>query len=286
MPRRTSAQLNAALQDLWRQYQAKRCLRARDALVEHYGYLVSNTRQRILPSVPVRVLPEDLEQEGRIALLKAVEQFDPKRKVQFSSYAITAIRGAMLEFLRRDDWVPRSVRGKQKQLKEAEEALTLHKGGAEVTDADRAAHLALSLDAFYQLYFEATVLQIVGLDEPVRENEAGADTLLVLESVRNPQPGPEQVALLQGQRDLLLRCVGWLPLPERTVIILYYFEGMKLTDIAGRMGRSDSRIHQLHQSGLRRLNGLVARETGLIEDAQPASAAQPEAAVAGEARAR
>jgi len=78
---------------------------------------VSDTFTACTTNVPVKIQPEDLDQEGLIALVKSVDHFDPRRKVKFESYAISTIRGAMLEYLRREDWVPRSVRTKQKLLK-------------------------------------------------------------------------------------------------------------------------------------------------------------------------
>jgi sigma-70-like protein len=72
----------------------------RDYIIEHYGYLITKTRQRIIPSVPTKNAPGDLEQEGRIALVRAVDQFDPSRNTNFESYAISMLRGAMLEYLR------------------------------------------------------------------------------------------------------------------------------------------------------------------------------------------
>src|SRR5688500_8713675 len=186
MSRRTSAELQAALTRLWREFKGKGSQQARDAIIEHYRYLITKTRQRIIPSVPVKILPEDLDQEGLIALVKAVDHFDPRRKVKFESYAISTIRGAMLEYLRREDWVPRSVRTKQKLLKSAEDELALRKGIENVTDADMAAYLQIPIDAFYQLYYEATVLQVVGLEDVVGDSEHDdTDALVVLESVRS-----------------------------------------------------------------------------------------------------
>ena len=147
MSRRTSAELQAALTRLWREFKGRNSARARDAIIEHYRYLITKTRQRIIPTVPVKILPEDLDQEGQIALVKAVDHFDPNRKVKFESYAIPMIRGAMLEYLRREDWVPRSVRSKQKLLHRAEEDLARRKGLENVTDSDMAEYLEMPIDA-------------------------------------------------------------------------------------------------------------------------------------------
>lgn len=265
MSRRTSAELQAALAQLWREFKSLNNLRARDAIIEHYRYLITKTRQRIIPTVPVKILAEDLDQEGLIALVKAVDHFDPKRKVKFESYAISMIRGAMLEYLRREDWVPRSVRSKQKLLHKAEEDLALRKGQENVTDSDMAEYLEMPIDAFYQLYYEANVLQVVSLEDVVGDSEhEDLDPLVVLESVKSKEPDPHLMTIVESQRTLMMQCISWLPLQERTVIVLYYYEGLTLKQIAKHIGRSESRAHQLHSQAIQRLSGFIARQRGLF----------------------
>src|SRR5438309_11844126 len=144
--RKTTAEMQQILADAWRQFKVHGSKSRRAFIIEHYRYLISKTRQRIIPTVPTKIAPEDLEQEGLIALVKAVDQFEPSRGVKFESYAISMVRGAMLEYLRKEDWVPRSVRTKQKQLARAEEALVAEKGEGAVTDEDRAAYLELDIE--------------------------------------------------------------------------------------------------------------------------------------------
>src|SRR5436190_14497795 len=144
--RKSLSQTQDDLAAAWVQFKEHGSAAARNFIIEHYRYLISKTRQRIIPTVPIKIAPEDLEQEGLIALVKAVDQFDPERKVKFESYAISMVRGAMLEYLRKEDWVPRSVRTKQKMLHRAEEALTLQRG-ENITDEDRAAYLELDIDS-------------------------------------------------------------------------------------------------------------------------------------------
>jgi len=263
--RRTSAELQVTLGQWWREYKERHSQRARVSLIEYYRYLVSKTRQRIIPTVPVKIAPEDLEQEGYIALVKAVDQFDPKRKVKFESYAISMVRGSMLEYLRREDWVPRSVRTKQKTLNRAEDAVALRKGIENVRDTDMAEFLEMPIDAFYQLYYEANVLQVVSLEDVVGDSEhEDLDPLVVLESVKSKDPDPYTMAIVESQKNLMIRCIGWLPVLERTVVIQYYYEGCTLKEIAKQIGRSESRAHQLHSQAIQRLSGFIARQTGLF----------------------
>jgi len=253
----------------WIQFKEHGSAAARNFIIEHYRYLISKTRQRIIPTVPTKIAPEDLEQEGLIALVKAVDQFEPSRGVKFESYAISMVRGAMLEYLRKEDWVPRSVRTKQKMLLRAEEALTAEKGEGEVTDEDRAAYLELDIDQFYALYFEATVMQIVSLEDVVGDTEhEDLDPLVVLESVRSPDPDPHTSTIVNEQRRILHQCVQWLPKPEQSVIKMYYYQNMTLKQIAKEINRSESRAHQLHAQAIMRLSGFLTRTQGLFHDAE------------------
>jgi RNA polymerase sigma factor for flagellar operon FliA len=265
MSRRTSAELQAALAVLWREFKHRGSVHARNSIIEHYKYLITKTRQRIIPTVPVKIAPEDLDQEGQIALVKAVDHFDPKRKVKFESYAISMVRGAMLEFLRREDWVPRSVRTKQKLVRGAEEALGHRKGIENVTREDLAEYLEMPIDAFYQLYYEANVLQVVSLEDVVGDSEhEDLDPLVVLESVKSKDPDPHLMAIVDSQRTLMAKCISWLPIQERTVVVLYYYEGLTLKQIAKHIGRSESRAHQLHSQAIQRLSGFIAKQRGLF----------------------
>jgi len=262
---RTQEDLVAA----WIQFKEHGSSAARDFIIEHYRYLISKTRQRIIPTVPTKIAPEDLEQEGLIALIKAVDQFEPSRGVKFESYAISMVRGAMLEYLRKEDWVPRSVRTKQKLLARAEEALTTEKGEGEVTDEDRAAYLELDIDQFYALYFEATVMQIVSLEDVVGDTEhEDLDPLVVLESVRSSDPDPHTTTIVNEQRRILHQCVQWLPKPEQSVIRMYYYQNKTLKEIAKEINRSESRAHQLHAQAIMRLSGFLTRTQGLFHDAE------------------
>jgi RNA polymerase sigma factor for flagellar operon FliA len=265
--RKSASQIQDDLAAAWVQFKQHGCARARDFIIEHYRYLITKTRQRIIPTVPTKIAPEDLEQEGLIALVKAVDQFEPSRGVKFESYAISMVRGAMLEYLRKEDWVPRSVRTKQKMLNRAEDALTAEKGEGAVTDEDRAAYLELDIDQFYALYFEATVMQIVSLEDVVGDTEhEDLDPLVVLESVRSPDPDPHTSTIVNEQRRILHKCVQWLPKPEQSVIKMYYYQNLTLKQIAKEINRSESRAHQLHAQAIMRLSGFLTRQQELFHE--------------------
>jgi RNA polymerase sigma factor FliA len=221
---------------------------ARHTLIEAHRWLIGKTRQRIIPSCPVKIEPAELESEGCIALIRAVDQFDPSRGVLFTSYAISFIRGAMLEFLRKEDWTPRSVRTKQKTLKRAEEMC-----GWDASPEELAAFLGLDRDKFAALQAEAQDRQVCSLDDVIDDSEHDdLDPLVVGEGAADPRPGPESLALAGIEAEQVRRMIGWLPKPEERVIRLYYFEGLTLKKIAREIGRSESRAHQIHAQAIKR----------------------------------
>src|SRR5437016_4439625 len=107
------------LQDSWRKYKTYNDRQARDQLIRHFAYLVKITAGRVISNLPPSLERDDLVSAGVIGLIKAVDQFDTSRQVKFETYAIALIRGAILEMLREDDWVPRSTRERVKSLERA-----------------------------------------------------------------------------------------------------------------------------------------------------------------------
>lgn len=242
---------------LWAR-KAAGCAAARERLIERYRHLVPKTRQRIIPSVPIRIQADDLDSTGCLALIKAVDQFDPARKIKFESYAISLIRGSLLEFLRRDDWAPRSVRTKQKAVNAAVAAVEARYGPQGVTDERCAAAAGLTLDLWFQLYAEADVLQVGSLEDVIGDSEHDdLDPLVVAESVSSQEPDPRDLAVEATEREALHRCLGWLPVQERAVMDLYYFDGLTLKQAARVIDRSESRAHQLHAQAIQRLRGFA-----------------------------
>ena len=264
MPRRTSRQERADLSRLWAEFTRKRSDRGRAALVEHYGYLVVKSRERVIPRVPVKIAGEDLDQEGFVALVNAVDEYDPRRGVKFESWAIAKIRGALLEHLRHEDWATRGVRTKQKRLRLAEQQLAQRRGPQNVNDAALARELNLSLDDYYRLYDAANVMQVVSMDDALGDTEGDSDALVVEESVRSREPDPHLAAILKSQRQAMKQAVACLPHLERAVVVLYYYEGWTLRRIANHINRSESRAHQLHSQAVGRLSRNLSLQRGLF----------------------
>lgn len=202
---------------LWQAFKEQGCQRAREQLILRHMYLVEETRKRAVPNVPIRIDAEDLTRAGVLSLVKAVDRFDPGRGTRFETYAITCIRGAFSENLRQEDWVPRSVRAKQKRGEPVE------------------------------------VFEVVSLDDLLYcgAQAADMDDLSLAETVADPAPGPEEVALARVEAEEVRRAVSLIPAEWRAVVQSYYWGEKTLKQIAGEAHRSESRIHQRHAAGLK-----------------------------------
>jgi len=246
--------LQAELVGHWMAHKVAQCREARARLIEHYRHLVPKTRIHAVPSVPARIAVSDLEGAGYLALCRAVDKFDPNKGVKFESYAITLIRGAMLEYLRSDDSVSRSVRRKQKQLARAQDDIAMRYGPQEITQERLAGELELDIDAFYKFYAAADAVHVVSMEDALGDTDQDDnDSLAVREALACKASGPEQDALEQEQVSLLSQCIAWLPQQERIVVQRYYFEGKSLKEVARELERSESRAHQLHSQALKHL---------------------------------
>src|SRR5579862_3259154 len=134
----------------WNRFKNRADLRARDTLINHYAYLVKITSGRVVTSLPPNLEREDLVSAGVVGLIKAVDQFDTNRQVKFETYAIALIRGAILEMLREDDWVPRSVRERVKTLERTYTDLEV-KLGRPATEDEMAEALDMEPEEFHKL---------------------------------------------------------------------------------------------------------------------------------------
>jgi RNA polymerase sigma factor for flagellar operon FliA len=231
----------------WERFLSERDEAARAALILGYGYLVVKTRERVVPNVPWSVSVDDLLSEGTIALIRSVDDFDARRGVAFPSFAISRIRGAMLEWLRHEDWVPRSVRRKQKALASAAAALAA--AGRALTAAWMANELDMSPDQFAAFAAGAQVRTAVSLEAILwAEDAEEADPLLRGTRVADDRPGPLALAQERETRAQWAQTLGCLRPELAHVVRRYIWDEMRLKQIAAEVGKSESRIHQRWQA--------------------------------------
>ena len=223
---------------LWAAFRADRSRTARDRLVVHYTPLVQAVAHRVAVSLPAYIEQSDLSQSGVFGLIEAVERFDPDRCPRFETYAAQRIRGAILDELRAQDWVPRTVRGRVRELERARERLEGSLLRA-ATERELAAEMGLPLREVRGLAQQA--LRPVSV-EALDESSGGVADLFA----DNDTPDPMAVVQSRETMRHLHHAVGRLGERDRRVIHLYYVENRTLAEIGRLLGVTESRVCQLH----------------------------------------
>ncbi len=248
--------------ELWRDYQPGHEAEAENALVAHYLPLVSAIRARLAAKLPDHVDEDDLHSAGMVGLLQAVRHFNPDCGVSFESYAKVRIRGAMLDELRRMDWVPRSVHEKARKLQAALGALE-QKLGRAPTDVELAQAMNLSANELDDLRDEARPVTVIRLDAaaPSEDDDEGGLHEVVADA--NETDTVEQVSQRE-LKEIVLARLQEMPEIQRKVLALYYAEDLRLRDIAEVFGLTESRICQIHAQAIKSIRSHVQQvEVGL-----------------------
>ncbi|MDQ3600352.1 MAG: FliA/WhiG family RNA polymerase sigma factor [Actinomycetota bacterium] len=243
-------EVEAGIVALWRAYGERRDPALRERLVLHYAPLVKYVAGRVGTGLPAHVDVGDLVQSGIFGLVDAIDRFEPERGLKFETYAMQRIRGAILDDLRAQDWVPRSVRSRSREVERALERLEARLLRT-ASDAEVADELGLSVSDLRDLYAQLQLTSVVALDELVTVGRGGTSLAETLPDDSVPDPG----AVMDGveSRRLLAQAVSQLVERDRVVVTLYYFENLTLAEIGKVLGVTESRVCQLHTRAVLRL---------------------------------
>ncbi|MCL6588504.1 MAG: RNA polymerase sigma factor WhiG [Firmicutes bacterium] len=244
---------------LWQNYLTTKSPVTREAIILRYAPLVKYVAGRVAIGLPSNVEFDDLVSFGVFGLMDAIEKFDLSRGIKFETYAIARIRGAILDGLRANDWVPRSVRQKAREL-ERTCAEIENRLGRSATDQEICEAMNLSAQEFYQLLSEVSCTTLSSLDELWLVHSNDEDTVRVLDLVRNNESeDPLYQVEMEEIKTTLATAIDCLPERERMVIALYYYEGLTLKEIGEIMEISESRVSQIHTKAIFRLRGRLNR---------------------------
>jgi RNA polymerase sigma factor for flagellar operon FliA len=234
------------LQDLWRRYKSSNDERARERLVVAYSPLVKYVAGRMGSGLPGHVEEADLISYGLSGLISAIERFDLAREIKFETYAITRIRGAIIDELRNLDWVPRSVRARAREIERVNMKLEARLQRAP-TDEEMASELDVSVNEFQETLLQISNSTIVALDELWNVQDATGDQVSLLDTLPD-RDAPDPEALVdQGElRDRIADAIAALPEREKLVVALYYYENLTLREIGEVLGVTESRVSQLN----------------------------------------
>jgi RNA polymerase sigma factor for flagellar operon FliA len=208
--------------------------------------------------LPAHVEEADLISYGLVGLISAIQRFEPERDIKFETYAITRIKGAIIDELRSLDWVPRSVRSRAREIERANAKLE-HKLQRAPTDDEMAGELSMSVDEFQEALLQISNSTVAALDELWTVSDSSGDQVSLLDTLHDPDAlDPSEVMDATDMKDRVADAIARLPEREKLVVALYYYENLTLREIGEVLGVTESRVSQLHTKAVLRLRGRLA----------------------------
>jgi RNA polymerase sigma factor for flagellar operon FliA len=242
------------LTNLWNAYLAdKSDKKSRDLLIVQYIYLVRYVVGRVKVSLPDTISIEDITGYGVEGLINAIERFSPQKNSRFETYALIRIRGAILDKIREEDFLPRSIRKKIKDIKAAQEHLKQELGRT-ATTAEVAKYMDMEPEKVNQLLAEDTTM--TSLYDKKGSSEDSVEIIDTIEDTYKLNP-MEQVEENNIKVELE-KALKKLPERERVIMVLYYQENMTLKDIGTAINVSESRVCQLHAQAIMKLKNILS----------------------------
>ncbi|PWJ56408.1 RNA polymerase, sigma 28 subunit, SigD/FliA/WhiG [Quadrisphaera granulorum] len=252
------ARNEALLRDLWQRFKDHGDPVVRERLILHYAPLVKYVAGRVAVGLPANVDQADLVSYGVFGLIDAIEKFDLERAIKFETYAITRIRGAIIDELRAMDWIPRSVRSKARDVERAYAALEseLHRTP---TEPEVAARMGISLRDLHAIFSQVSYVNVVALDELLGVSGEKGESLSLGDTLKDTRVEDPVTAFENEETKYLLsRVIDQLPEREKIVVTLYYYENLTLSEIGKVLGVTESRVCQMHTKAVVAMRAKLA----------------------------
>ncbi|MGQ4472860.1 RNA polymerase sigma factor WhiG [Streptomyces violaceoruber] len=248
----------STLDELWRSYKTTGDERLREQLILHYSPLVKYVAGRVSVGLPPNVEQADFVSSGVFGLIDAIEKFDVDREIKFETYAITRIRGAMIDELRALDWIPRSVRQKARNVERAYATLEARLRRTP-SESEVAVEMGIAVEDLHAVFSQLSLANVVALEELLHAGGEGGGRLSLMDTLEDTAAdNPVEVAEDRELRRLLARAINTLPEREKTVVTLYYYEGLTLAEIGNVLGVTESRVSQIHTKSVLQLRAKLA----------------------------
>lgn len=251
---------DAARKRLWEDYARLKTPELREKLILEYAPLVKVVAGRLSMYLGYNVEYEDLVSYGVFGLIDAIDKFDTNKEVKFETYASLRIRGAILDQIRKMDWIPRTIRQRQKQIDTAMKELE-QRNGRPATDAELAAYMGISEDEFQDWQNQVKADNMISLNEYVEQgNDISSE-----KSISSGFETPESVVEKSELKKMLEESLELLTDKEKKVILLYYYEELTLKEISRVLEVSESRISQLHTKALQKMKTKMGNYIGILD---------------------
>lgn len=225
--------------------------RAREALILQYYPMVRRVAYRMVSRFPSCVDVDDLVNIGVMGLIDAVDRFEPDRSMSFAGYARIRVQGAIVDEMRKNDWVPRSVRDRGDRIQQAKVQLATDLG-REPTEPELATFLGVSEERLRELNDGSAIHSVVSMDEGSDDDHTLGDLIACL------LDGPETIVETASLRNRVREGIATLPDRDKMIVELYYFRDLGFKEIGEKLGVTESRISQLHTRIMERLRAKLA----------------------------
>lgn len=248
---------------LWKKYKRTKNRALREEIVKRYLYLVKYVAGRVAIGLPPNVEFNDLVSYGILGLFDAITKYDVTQGNKFETYAVSRIRGSIMDELRKLDWAPRLLRKKAREIEKKSRELE-EKLGRTPQDDDLARGLKISVDELNNIYSELNSTTFLSLDE-VWQNDEGNKPISRLQTIEDSIHSNQFQFVHQNEvKELLSSSIDELPEREKLVIVLYYYENLTLREIGEVLNVSESRVCQIHTKVVLRLRSQLMKKTGEI----------------------
>ncbi len=255
-----------AIDQLWSEYKATASRHLRDQLILHYSPLVKYVAGRVAVGLPHSIEQADLVSYGMFGLIDAIDKFDIDRNIKFETYAITRIKGAIIDELRAVDWVPRSVRAKARAIERAYSKLE-NELRRSPEDKEVAAELGVTENELATTLGQISFVGVVALDELLSAGSERGSGATVGDTIAGGGHDPVEAFESEEMRQVLADAINRMPDRERLVLTLYYYEGLTLAEIGNVLGVTESRVCQIHTKAIFQLRSRLSEpmpERGIV----------------------
>jgi RNA polymerase sigma factor FliA len=256
----------AEIAELWQQYKERSTAEARERLILHYSPLVKFVAGRVAAGLPQNIEQSDLVSYGIFGLIDAIDKFDPGRGYKFETYAISRIKGAIIDELRSIDWVPRSVRAKARSIERAYSKLE-NELRRSPEDREVAKELGMTEDELASVLGQISFVGVVALDELLSAGSERGSGATVGDTIAGGGHDPVEAFESEEMRQVLADAINRMPDRERLVLTLYYYEGLTLAEIGNVLGVTESRVCQIHTKAIFQLRSRLSEplpERGIV----------------------
>lgn len=242
------------LANLWQEYLSDKTNKtARDTLIVQYIYLIRYVVGRVKVTLPSTISIEDIAGYGVEGLINAIERYSPQKNTRFETYALIRIRGSILDRIRAQDFLPRSVRKKIKDIKNAQEHLKQELGRMPTTN-EVATFLDMNPEKVTQILSEDTTMTSL-----YDKKGSTDDSVEIIDTIQDTNKlNPQEQAEEQNVKQELEKALRRLPERERIIMVLYYQENMTLKEIGQTINMSESRVCQLHAQAIMKLKNILS----------------------------